>query len=90
MKNPYYRYQVAESAFEEGDYASAIDNLQYAIRRRKNEDEFYYLLSLSHLMKGDRQEARTWMKKAEEVAAENSEKQKYHYKLDLLRNLDKN
>ncbi|MGD8347146.1 MAG: tetratricopeptide repeat protein [Lysobacterales bacterium] len=89
MKNPYYRYQVAESAFEEGDYESAIENLQYAIRRRKNEDEFYYLLSLSYLMKGDREEARTWMKKAEEVAAENSEKDKYSYKLDLLRNLDK-
>ena len=90
MKNPFYRYQVAQAAFEEGDYEAAIDDLRYAIRRRKNEDEFYYLLSLSHLMKGDREEARAWMKKAEEVAAENSEKQKYHYKLDLLRNLDKN
>lgn len=88
MKNPYYRYQVASLAFGEGNYEEAIDNLEYAVRRRKNEDEFYHLMSLSYLMQGDRDEARKWMRKAEEVAEENSERSKYSYKLDLLRELD--
>lgn len=88
MKNPYYRYQVAQVDFEEGDYEAAIDNLKYAVRRRKNEDEFYYLLSLSYLMNGEREEAGKWMHKAKEVAQSNSEKDKYSYKLDLLQNLD--
>jgi tetratricopeptide (TPR) repeat protein len=88
LKNPFYRYQRAELAFEEGDYAAAIDDLKYAVRRRKNEDEFYYLLSLSYLMQGDREEAHRWMKKAEGVAQQNSDKEKYSYKLDLLQNLD--
>lgn len=89
MKNPYYRYQMASLAFEEGDYGAAIEDLKYAVRRHKNEDEFYYLLSLSYLMEGDRKAAREWMKKAETVAQENSEKEKYSYKLDLLHSLDK-
>jgi tetratricopeptide (TPR) repeat protein len=88
MKNPYYRYQMAELAFEEGDYEAAIDDLKYAIRRRKNEDKFYYLLSLSYMMQGDRSEARDWMQKAEEVAQLNSEKEKYSYKLEMLQNMD--
>ena len=89
MKNPFYRYQMAELAFSEGDYEAAIEDLKYAIRRRKDEDEFYYLLSLSYLMQGDREEAADWMAKAEKVAQENSEKERYSYKLDLLRNLDR-
>lgn len=90
MKNPYYRYQMAELAFEEGDYEAAISDLKYAIRRRKNENEFYYLLSLSYLMDGDREEALEWMQKAEDVAQLNSEKERYHHKLDLLQSLNKN
>ncbi|MEE4217897.1 MAG: tetratricopeptide repeat protein [Xanthomonadales bacterium] len=90
MKNPYYRYQMAELAFEEGDYEAAIGDLKYAIRRRKNENEFYYLLSLSYLMDGDREEALEWMQKAEDVAQLNSEKERYSHKLDLLQSLDKN
>ena len=88
LKNPFYRYQRAQLAFEEGDYEAAIDDLRYAVRRRKNEDEFYYLLSLSYLMQGDREEAHKWMKKAEDVSQLNSEKEKYSYKLNLLQNLD--
>ncbi len=89
MKNPYYRYQMAELAFAEGDYEAAIGDLKYAIRRRKNENEFYYLLSLSYLMEGDRKEAMEWMQKAEDVAQLNSEKQRYSHKLDLLQSLNK-
>jgi Flp pilus assembly protein TadD len=88
MRNPYYRYQKANLAFMDGDYETAIEDLKFAIRRRKHEDQFYFLLSLSYLMSGDKEEARAWMKKAEEVASQNSDRQKYHHKLDLLMNPD--
>lgn len=84
MSNPYYRYQLANSAFVDGDYKSAIDSLEYAIRKRKDEDRFYYLLSLSYLMLSDREAAQNWMKKAEETALKSASKQKYNHKLDLL------
>jgi Tfp pilus assembly protein PilF len=88
MNNPYYRYQLANSAFVDGDYKTAIDNLEFAIRKRKDEDRFYYLLSLSYLMSGDREAAQRWMQKAEETALKSTNKQKYNHKLDLLMGRD--
>jgi tetratricopeptide (TPR) repeat protein len=88
MSNPYYRYQIANSAFIDGDYRTAIQNLKYAIRKRKDEDRFYFLMSLSYLMSGEKEEAQRWMKKAEEVAEATADQQKYHHKLDLLMSQD--
>jgi len=84
MRNPYYRYQAAQEDFVNGDYDAAIDNLKYAVRERKNEDSFYMLMSLSYLMKGDREAAQHWMKKAEEVAEQAADKHKYNSKYELL------
>lgn len=88
MNNPYYRYQLANTAFNEGNYNEAISNLKRAISKRKDEDRFYFLLSLSYLMNGDKEEAERWMKKAEEAAQESESQKKYHHKLDLLMNRD--
>lgn len=85
LRNPYYRYQLADEAFNEGNYGEAITHLKAAIRKREEDDRFYYLLSLSYLMSGDREQSQRWMKKAEEVALQNSSREKYHHKLDLLR-----
>jgi tetratricopeptide (TPR) repeat protein len=87
MANPYYRYQVANIAFNEGDYKAAIQNLKYAIHHRDDEDRFYFLLSLSYLMSGDKEEAQKWMKKAEEVARDTAAKKKYQHKMDLLQGM---
>jgi tetratricopeptide (TPR) repeat protein len=84
MRNPYYRYAQANSAFIDGDYQTAIKNLDYAIEKRDDEDRFYFLLSLSYLMSGNKEEAQRWMKKAEEVARKNERREKYSHKLDLL------
>jgi Flp pilus assembly protein TadD len=84
MQNPYYRYHLARSAFENEDYAAAIDQLNAAIRMNKNDDNFYFLMSLSYLNTGDKESAQRWMKKAEEVAEMSTDKKRYHNKLDLL------
>jgi Flp pilus assembly protein TadD len=88
MKNPYYRYQIANAAFIDGDYETAIKNLNYAIGKREDEDRFYFLLSLSYLMSGEKEEAQRWMEKAKEVASETANQQKYSHKLDLLMSRD--
>ena len=88
MKNPYYRYQIANAAFIDGDYETAIKNLNYAIGKREDEDRFYFLLSLSYLMSGEKKEAQRWMKKAEEVAQQSENQQKYSHKLNLLMSQD--
>ena len=84
MSNPYYRYAQANTAFIDGDYRTAIENLKYAINMIDDEDRFYFLLSLSYLMSGDKEESTRWMKKAEEVAKQNESREKYSHKLDLL------
>ena len=88
MTNPYYRYQIANSAFIDGDYKTAIENLKYAIKKRDEEDRFYFLLSLSYLMSGDKEEAQRWMRKAEEVAEQRDRQQNYSQKLNLLMSQD--
>ena len=84
MSNPYFRYHLAQNAVIDGDYGAAIGHLKYAIRKRKDEDRFYSLLSVSYLMSGDKDAAQRWMKKAEEVAGQDADKQRYHNKLDML------
>jgi len=88
LNNPFYRYELANAAFVEGDYQTAIKNLKFAIRKRKDQDQFYFMLSLSYLMSGEKESAQRWMKKAEEVAQQSASKQKYHHKLDLLMGRD--
>jgi len=83
-ENPYYRYQRARDAYAAEDYGTAISNLKYAIREKKNEDEFYFLLGMSYLKKGDQKAAQRWLAKAEEVAATDSLKRRYSSKLETL------
>lgn len=88
MENPYYRYMLANEAFANGDYRTAIEHLRFAIDKREGEDRFLSLMSLCYLMSGDRHAAQVWMKKAEAAAREAEGKQKYNRKLRLLMELD--
>ena len=88
MRNPYYRYQLARTAFDNGDYETAIDHLKIAVRKNKNDDTFYFLMSLSYFKSGETKAAQRWMKKAERVAEMDDDKKKYHRKLDMLMSND--
>lgn len=84
MRNPYYQYYLAHKAFLANDYETAIKHLKYAIRMRKNEDTFYFLMGLSYLEKGDELTAHRWLKKAQQVTADDGLKRNYHNKLERL------
>lgn len=84
MENPYYRYLLANEAFINGDYRTAIEHLEFAIGKRENEDRFLALMGMSYLMSGDKETARIWMSKAEAAAGEDSDRQRYHNKFDQL------
>ena len=84
MHNPYYRYQLARIAFENGEYDESIDHINYAIRRKNDDDRFFSLKSLNYLMKGNRDEAQKWMRQAEEIAEKESDKQRYHNKFEMM------
>ena len=84
MRNPYFRYYLAQAAVVEGDYRGAVDHLKFAIGKRADEPRFYSLLSVSYLMSGDKAAAQRWMEKAEAVAADGEDRQRYHRKLEWL------
>lgn len=84
QRNPYYRYQLAREAFLAQDFDAAIRHLNYAIRRKKDEDQFCFLLGMSYLKKGDEPAARRWLSRAEEVAATDALKRRYSSKIDIL------
>jgi Flp pilus assembly protein TadD len=84
QRNPYYRYHLARRAFEAGEFDTAIDHLEYAVRSKDNEDRFYFLMGLSHLRKGGEDKARQWLTRAQDVAATDALKRRYSDKIDIL------
>jgi Flp pilus assembly protein TadD len=83
-RNPYYHYQLAREAFRAKDYDGAIGHLNHALRAKRNDDQFYFLLGLSYLKKGDPQAARRWLSRAEEVATTDALKRRYASKMEIL------
>ena len=88
LRNPYYRYQLARTAFLERDYETAIEHLKYAVRRKDREDSFYFLMGLSYLQIGQEDKARQWLTRAEEVAGSEALKRNYRSKIELLLEAD--
>jgi len=84
MRNPYYRYHLAHRAFLAKDYETAIGHLKYSVRKKKNEDTFYFLMGLSYLQKGNESTARRWLDKAQQVAEDDGLQRNYHSKLERL------
>jgi tetratricopeptide (TPR) repeat protein len=84
LGNPYYRYKLAQTAVMEGDYAAAIGHLEFAIDLQPQEHRFCSLLGVAYLMSGDRAQAQHWMARAESLAVEETERQRYHSKLEWI------
>ncbi len=87
-QNPYYRYYLAQQAFDAGQYAAAIGHLRFAVRANKSEDRFMALLGLSYLRQGDLRSARRWLAEAEAVADDTQQREHYHGKLELLQKIN--
>jgi Flp pilus assembly protein TadD len=87
MQNPYYRYFLAQTAFDRQDYQAAIGHLKVAVRQKETEDRFMALLGLSYLRQGDVESARSWISRAEAVAADGDLQGSYHSKLEMLKRI---
>ena len=83
-QNPYYRYNLAREAYAAQNYNAAISHLRYAIGKKNNEDQFYFLLGMCYLQKGNAPTARRWLARAEQVAATDALKRRYSSKLEML------
>lgn len=85
MRNPYYRFHLAHRAYLAGDYPAAVDHLRYAVRSRKGEGRFCFLLGLVYLRMGQEEVAERWLARARELAASDDLRRHYSHKFEALR-----
>lgn len=83
-KNPFYLYDMAESAYYRGEYGDSINLLKQAINIRENEEEFYRLLGLNYVRIGDIPRAREAFALALEYAPSGEHRRIYSQKQRLL------
>lgn len=83
-KNPYYRFQVARKAIDEGNLGEAVQNLQAAIRLKPAEDEFHFWLGVAYLKLGEAEKARSVLHEAQQLAGDEQLKVHYRNKIKLL------
>lgn len=84
LKNPYYRLQLSERAYQEGRYRRAISHLKKAIAMKPGEHEFYFALAKSYYRLGDLDSAQRNFDKARALAASDAERERYRVSLDAL------
>ena len=84
MRNPYYRFQLARTAYHLEDYDLAISHLKSAMQKGRNDDRFCALLGLVYLQLGDEKRSRRWMARAEKYAETDALKRTYSSKIDRL------
>lgn len=83
-KNPYYLYELGETAYAGGEFAKAAKLLRKAVHLREDEHEFHRLLGLSYLQLGKSSAARRSFSRAEETATGETQRRQYNQKQRLL------
>ncbi|WP_417316889.1 hypothetical protein [Emcibacter sp.] len=66
MKNPYYRYYMAQDAYNEGRYEDALGHLRMVLAKKIEEPRFYALMADTYVAMGEED-------KAAEILGKNSD-----------------
>ena len=85
-RNPYYLYELAEVAYDKGDFNDANKLLRSAIGKRRDEPEFYRLYGLTWVQLGKPGRAEKSFEKAIRYNSNPERATLYEHKLRLLAN----
>ena len=88
MENPYYLYELAEVAYQEGEYQRTVELMQRAAKKRKDEHEFHHLQGMAWAQLGESQKAARSFGKAAKLVSEPELASLYEQKLHLLAKRD--
>jgi tetratricopeptide (TPR) repeat protein len=88
MRNPYYRYGLAQKAFLKKDYELARKHTKAAIHHHDKEHRFYFLLGAIYQRTGDSKLATDNFSKALELSFDDEQQAKYRRKIDILFSMD--
>ncbi len=84
MQNPYFLYNIAQKAFIQRDYDSALAHIDDAIGRYDKEHRFFFLKGAILERTGSNQEAYTHFNKALELSSNHAQQARYRRKMDRL------
>jgi len=84
QKNPYYRYTLARNEVLSGDYETALNDINAAIRMNKFEHRFFFLQGVIYTALEERKRADKSFEKALQLASDPKQRDKYRHKLDML------
>lgn len=82
LRNPYYRYALAQRAYRRGAYDEARTQLDLALRGKRNESRFYYLRGMSLWKLGESDSAMDDLERAIKIASEGDTVALYQRQLD--------
>ncbi|MEX1033620.1 MAG: tetratricopeptide repeat protein [Cellvibrionaceae bacterium] len=82
LRNPYYRYALAQQAYRRGAYGEARIQLNVALGKKRSEPRFYYLRGLSLWHLGESGSAISDMKRAIKIATEDGRLALYQRQLE--------
>jgi Flp pilus assembly protein TadD len=76
-QNPYFHYLAGQSAFTDASYEESIKCFKAAIRRKQDEDLFYYSLAMAYLKLGNIRKAEKNIDKAKYYAWDDQKREYY-------------
>ena len=83
-RNPYFHYDVGDTAYANGDLQKALASFKKAVHLRPKESEFYHALARVYHDLGDMKSVEKNLKLAQRWALTPDQKLQYSSKLDLL------
>jgi Flp pilus assembly protein TadD len=69
-RNPYYLLKLSEEAIEEARFEEAVQLMERAVRKEKDNHRFYFALAKSQYLSGEREDAEGSLVRARELAPE--------------------
>lgn len=85
INNPYYYYDMAQQAYFEKEYQSALTWYRRAVKRADYRHEFYFGLSRTYWATGDYRRAKVNMEKALSLSGDETSKERYQAKLHAMK-----
>ncbi|MDZ7684869.1 MAG: tetratricopeptide repeat protein [Gammaproteobacteria bacterium] len=64
-RNPYFHFYLARLSFEQGEYETSIEFLEYSIRLKRDEPKFYEAIAKTYEQMGDEEQVAEYLALAE-------------------------
>lgn len=84
IRNPYYYYDMAQQAYSEHEYQTALAWYKRAVEKADYRHEFYFGLSRAYWATGDERRAKLNMQKALSLSVDEYNQRRYQAKLQAM------